>query len=79
MKFDKQLEQSAWERMRFQTVALINSERKRKDQLKLRDLVQFEWEREINEEKLKADRKKVQFIMAKAQKEFDKKAKKNKK
>lgn len=78
MKFDKQLEQSAWERMRFQTVALINSERKRKDQIKLKDLAVFEWEKELNHEKIKADRKKVQFIMAQAQKEFDKKAKKNK-
>jgi hypothetical protein len=54
--------------MRFQTLALINKDRKRKDQLKLKDLIEFDWEKKINFKKLKSDKKKAEYLIAKANK-----------
>ena len=45
---DFELMKGEWERVRFQTVALINSERKRSDQIKLKDLIEFDWEKKVN-------------------------------
>jgi len=58
-----------WERMRFQTIALINKDRKRQHQIKAKDLISFAWEKENNEDKLKADRKKAMYLIEKSRKE----------
>ena len=68
MDAEKQLQQSEWERMRFQTVCLINKDRKARNQIKLKDLIEFDWERKTNIKKLKKDRKKVQYLMHKMNK-----------
>jgi len=65
---DFELQKAEWERMRFQTIALINKDRKRQDQLKLKDLVEFEWEKKVNLKQLKKDRKEAQYLIAKANK-----------
>ena len=67
-----EIQKSEWERMRFQTVALINKDRKRADQIKLKDLAQFDWDKKGNEKKLKLDRKKAKYLIAKANKELNK-------
>ena len=40
-----QQEKQQWERMRFQTVCLINSQRKRSEQISLQKLIKFDWEK----------------------------------
>ena len=65
---DFELQKMEWERMRFQTICLINKDRKRKDQLKLKDLVVFDWEKKINVKKLKSDKNKAEYLIAKANK-----------
>jgi hypothetical protein len=65
-KNDYDLQKAEWERIRFQTVALINSERKRKDQIKLKDLIEFDWEKKVNISKLKSDKTKAEYLIAQA-------------
>ena len=71
-EYEDMMQKFEWERVRFQTTALINKDRKRKDQIKQTDLITFDWEKKINLEKIKADRKKAMYLLAKE-------AKKNKK
>ncbi len=65
---DFELQKAEWERVRFQTTALINKDRKRQDQIKLKDLIEFDWEKKINVKKLKSDKKKTEYLIAKANK-----------
>tara|TARA_Y100001963_G_scaffold129240_1_gene184310 strand:- start:130 stop:411 length:282 start_codon:yes stop_codon:yes gene_type:complete len=69
---DFEVQKSEWERVRFQTVALINSERKRQDQIKLKDLIEFDWEKKVNVKKLKSDKKKAEYLIAQANKNYNK-------
>ena len=69
---DFELMKGEWERVRFQTVALINSERKRSDQIKLKDLIEFDWEKKVNAKKLISDKKKAEYLIAQANKNFKK-------
>jgi len=64
-KAEMELQRGEWERMRYQTVCLINKDRKRSEQLKLKDLVHFDWEKKTNK---KSDFKAVQYLLAKANK-----------
>lgn len=58
-------EQFEWERVRFQTVALINSERKRHQQIRPQQLVKFGWEKK---EHKKNERDKIDYIIHKSKK-----------
>jgi len=69
---DFELLKGEWERVRFQTVALINSERKRSDQIKLKDLIEFDWEKKVNVNKLISDKKKAEYLIAQANKNYKK-------
>jgi len=69
---DFELMKGEWERVRFQTVALINSERKRSDQIKLKDLIEFDWEKKVNAKKLISDKKKAEYLIAQANKNYKK-------
>jgi len=69
---DFELMRGEWERVRFQTVALINSERKRSDQIKLKDLIEFDWEKKVNAKKLISDKKKAEYLIAQANKNYKK-------
>ena len=69
---DFELQRGEWERVRFQTVALINSERKRQDQIKLKDLIEFDWEKKVNVNKLISDKKKAEYLIAQANKNYKK-------
>ena len=60
---DMEIQKSEWERMRYQTVCLINKDRKRSEQIKLTDLVKFDWEKKKSNVK---DYKRVQYLLAKA-------------
>jgi len=66
METEKQIQQSEWERMRFQTVCLINKDRKTSNQIKLKDLITFDWEKKTKVKDLKKEHKKVQYLMHKA-------------
>lgn len=70
---DYELQKAEWERMRFQTTALINKDRKRKDQIKLTDLIKFDWEKNKKRKNIDADRKKAQYLLMKATREHKKK------
>tara|TARA_R100000700_G_scaffold40930_1_gene58555 strand:+ start:3264 stop:3578 length:315 start_codon:yes stop_codon:yes gene_type:complete len=72
--YEEMIQRFEWERVRFQTTALINKDRKRQNQIKQSDLIQFNWEKKIDLEKIRADRKKAMYIIAKE----EKKQKKNK-
>jgi len=66
METEKQIQQSEWERMRFQTVCLINKDRKTSNQIKLKDLITFDWEKKTKAKDIKKEHKKVQYLMHKA-------------
>ncbi len=65
---DFELQKAEWERLRYQTVCLINKDRKQKDQLKLNDLTVFDWEKNLRHGKAKQDRKKAEYLIYKANK-----------
>ena len=66
--YEEMLQRFEWERLRFQTTALINKDRKRQHQIKQKDLISFDWEKKVNKKKLEAERKKAQYLMTKADK-----------
>lgn len=70
---DEMLQRFEWERMRFQTICLINKDRKRQNQIKLTDLMTFEWEKKAKIKTSKKDRNKAMYLIQKAQKEAEKK------
>ena len=74
-EYEEMLQRFEWERLRFQTTALINKDRKRKDQIKQTDLISFEWEKKSRIKNLKEDRKKAMYLLNKADKENKKKLK----
>ncbi len=57
------VERLKWERMRFQTVALINSQRKRSEQITAQKLIKFDWEKTETQEN---ERNKIDYILHKA-------------
>jgi hypothetical protein len=69
---DFELQKMEWERMRFQTVCLINKDRKSQHQLKPKQLIEFDWEKKVNVKKLKKDKKKAEYLIAQANKNFKK-------
>jgi hypothetical protein len=71
--YEDVLQRSEWERVRFQTTALINKDRKRQHQIKQTDLISFDWEKKVNKKQLESDRKKAMYLMAKADKKSKKK------
>jgi hypothetical protein len=72
-KVDYELQKQDWERMRYQTVCLINKDRKRSEQLKLTDLVKFEWEEKTAKKQKLKDYKKAMYLIHKTKKENSKK------
>jgi len=63
-EFVEEQQKQEWERMRFQTVCLINSQRKRSEQITLQKLIKFDWEKTETKE---SERDKVDYIIHKAQ------------
>ena len=55
----------SWEQVRFQTVCLINKDRKRKDQLKPRQLCEFEWEKNTNKKTQNDNFEAVKYMLEK--------------
>ena len=51
--------------MRFQTTALINKDRKRSQQIKMHDLISFNWEKKTNKKIHEEDRKKAMYLLHK--------------
>jgi len=68
-EYEDMLQRFEWERVRFQTTALINKDRKRSNQIKLKDLITFDWEKKLDLKKINEDRKKAMYLIAKAEKE----------
>jgi len=60
----EELERQKWERMRFQTVALINSQRKRSEQISPQKLIKFDWDKIKSQEN---ERNKIDYILYKSQ------------
>ena len=67
-EYEEMIQRFEWERVRFQTTALINKDRKKQNQIKQKDLIKFEWEEKVDVEKIKADRKKALYLIAKENK-----------
>ena len=44
-EYEELMQRFEWERMRFQTTALINKDRKASQQIKQTDLITFDWEK----------------------------------
>jgi MFS superfamily sulfate permease-like transporter len=65
-EFEDMLQRMEWERIRFQTTALINKDRKRKDQT---DLIKFDWEKKSTIKNIDKERKKAMYLINKANKE----------
>ena len=65
-EFEDMLQRMEWERIRFQTTALINKDRKRKDQIKQTDLIKFEWEKQSTIKNIDKERKKAMYLINKA-------------
>ena len=69
---DFELQKSEWERMRYQTVCLINKDRKRSDQIKLTDLTKFDWEENESKKQTLKDYKKAMYLIHKTNKQNSK-------
>jgi len=67
-EYEEMIQRFEWERVRFQTTALIKKDRKKQNQIKQKDLIKFEWEEKVDVEKIKADRKKALYLIAKENK-----------
>lgn len=67
-EYEDMLQRMEWERMRFQTTALINKDRKRKDQIKQTDLIKFDWEKKSTIKNIDKERKKAMYLINKANK-----------
>jgi hypothetical protein len=67
-EFEDSLQRMEWERVRFQTTALINKDRKRKDQIKQTDLIKFDWEKKSTINNIDKERKKAMYLINKANK-----------
>tara|TARA_R110002050_G_scaffold124877_3_gene244211 strand:+ start:234 stop:548 length:315 start_codon:yes stop_codon:yes gene_type:complete len=75
-EYEEMLQRFEWERVRFSTTALINKDRKRRDQIKQTDLIKFDWEKKSEIKNLEDDRKKAMYLLNKADKEHKKKNRK---
>ena len=64
-KYDEIKERQEWERMRFQTVILVNKDRKKQNQVKPKDLIEFPWEKGSKIKDIKKEREKIDYIVAK--------------
>ncbi len=68
-EYEDMLQRFEWERIRFQTTALINKDRKRQHQIKQKDLITFDWEQQKKKINIDKERKKALYLMAQADKE----------
>ena len=68
-EYEDMLQRFEWERIRFQTTALINKDRKRQHQIKQKDLITFDWEQQQKKINIDKERKKAMYLMAQADKE----------
>lgn len=68
-EYEDMLQRFEWERIRFQTTALINKDRKRQHQIKQKDLITFDWEQQKKKINIDKERKKAMYLMAQADKE----------
>jgi|TARA_R100000084_G_C4526444_1_gene89155 hypothetical protein len=64
-EYEDLLQRFEWERVRFQTTALINKDRKRKDQIKQTDLISFDWDKTNAIKDRQQERKKAMYLMEK--------------
>ena len=64
-KYDEIKERQEWESMRFQTVILVNKDRKKQNQEKPKDLIEFPWEKGSKIKDIKKEREKIDYIVAK--------------
>ena len=71
-EYEDMIQRFEWERVRFQTTALINKDRKRQHQIKQKDLISFDWEQKTKKTNVDKERKKAMYLMAKADKETKK-------
>ncbi len=67
-EYEDLLQRFEWERIRFQTTALINKDRKRNHQIKQKDLIEFDWEKKTKIKNLEKERKKAMYLIQKARK-----------
>ena len=71
-EFEELLQRLEWERVRFQTTALINKDRKRSHQIKQTDLITFDWEKKSTIVDYDKERKKAMYLINKANKKSKK-------
>ncbi len=62
----------SWEQVRFQTVCLINKDRKQNQQIKQTQLIEFEWEKNKNKKAAKSEINKVKYLVEKERKRMEK-------
>lgn len=65
-EYEEMLQRFEWERMRFQTTALINKDRKKSNQIKQTDLITFEWEKKSKIKNIESERSKAMYLINKA-------------
>lgn len=65
-EYEEMIQRFEWERMRFQTTALINKDRKKSNQIKQTDLITFEWEKKSKIKNLESERSKAMYLINKA-------------
>ena len=65
-EYEEMIQRFEWERMRFQTTALINKDRKKSNQIKQTDLITFEWEKKSKIKNIESERSKAMYLINKA-------------
>tara|TARA_R100000655_G_scaffold31221_1_gene62675 strand:- start:14947 stop:15255 length:309 start_codon:yes stop_codon:yes gene_type:complete len=66
--YEDMLQRFEWERVRFQTTALINKDRKASQQIKQTDLISFDWEKKSKIKNAELERSKAMYLINKANK-----------
>jgi hypothetical protein len=64
-EYEEMIQRFEWERMRFQTTALINKDRKRSNQIKQIDLVKFDWEKNEGMKNKESEMSKAMYLIEK--------------
>jgi hypothetical protein len=67
-QYEDLLQRYEWERLRFQTTALINKDRKKQHQIKQTDLITFDWEKKSKIKDLESEKNKAMYLINKANK-----------
>ena len=67
-EYEELMQRFEWERMRFQTTALINKDRKASQQIKQTDLITFDWEKKSTIKNRVKEQKKAMYLINKANK-----------